>query len=100
MTIADILYSAWGVFLGLLLGFGNSFLREYFAIKLLKTDKKTAVTFISILSVVRLGIILLAIFLMTKYISKAMALGTLGGLVLHTIFTTAKYRRAKKINRS
>jgi len=95
MTLADFLYAAWGVFLGLLLGFGNAFFRQYFALKLIKTDKKKAVTFVSIFSVVRLGIILLLVYLLITFAGKVMALGTLAGLVIHTIAVTVKYTKTK-----
>ncbi|OGF45147.1 MAG: hypothetical protein A2231_03025 [Candidatus Firestonebacteria bacterium RIFOXYA2_FULL_40_8] len=95
MSISQILFAAWGVFLGLLLGFGNAFFRQYFALKLLKTDKKKAVILVSTLSVARLGIILLLIYLLITCVSKVMALGTLGGLVLHTIFMTVKYSKTR-----
>ncbi|OGF47602.1 MAG: hypothetical protein A2452_07635 [Candidatus Firestonebacteria bacterium RIFOXYC2_FULL_39_67] len=95
MTLAGILYAAWGGFLGLLLGFGNAFLRQYFAIRLLKTDKKKAVAFVSIFSVIRLAVILLVIYILITYVSKVMALGTLAGLVIHTIVMTIKYTKTR-----
>ena len=95
MTLTHFFYAAWGVFLGLLLGFGNAFLRQYFALKLLKTGKNKAVFFVSFFSVMRLAIILLIIYLLLKYVSKEMALGTLAGLVLHTIIMTIKYTKTR-----
>ncbi|MEI6845943.1 MAG: hypothetical protein WCK36_02715 [Candidatus Firestonebacteria bacterium] len=96
MTITDILNGAWGVFLGFLLGLGNSFFRQYLAVRLLKTEKKKAVAFISIFSLLRLGLILLVIYLLIRYSGRVMALGALGGLILHTILVTFKYTKLKK----
>jgi hypothetical protein len=95
MTLENFFYAAWGLFFGLLLGFGNSFFRQFFALKLIKTDKKKAVIFVSIFSVVRLAIILLMIYLLITYAGKVIGLGALAGLVLYTIFMTIKYTKTR-----
>jgi hypothetical protein len=95
MTLETFFYTSWGFLLGLLLSFGNSFLRQYLAVKLLKTAKKTAIIYVSIFSLLRLAVILLLIYLTISYISKEMAFGALFGLVVHTILLTIKYTKKR-----
>ena len=58
----DVLLAVSGALAGFLVGMGNAYLRKVAAKRLLKTEKKMAVTLVSLFSLARLAIIALIVY--------------------------------------
>ena len=92
----DILQAAAGATAGFLIGMANASLRKVMAKRLLKTEKKMAVTLVSLFSLVRLAVIAFIFYAMITYATKIFAAGAIAGLVINSIFTTFYYIAKKK----
>lgn len=92
----DVLETFAGCTAGFLIGMANAFLRKILATKLLKTEKRTAVTFVSLFSLFRLAAIAFIIYGMLVYATKVFTIGAVAGLVLNSIVTTFYYVIKKK----
>jgi predicted histidine transporter YuiF (NhaC family) len=98
MSSNDLMMYTIGALAGMILGAVNSIIRNYTAVKLIKTNNpKRTVLLVQLFSFLRLGAILVILWATLTFIKRELAYGALAGLLIITIFKTFSYVKQKKV---